>query len=101
MRSVSQMIAEIEDWLEMMTNGCYLITRIDIHHLKDETVCSVNCIEDPYTNPEYYELKINDNGIIINEDNENVIEVSKGAYDNDPDMLEMIREFEENWALAD
>ena len=46
---------------------------------------------------EPYDLWVDESGVIRNENNEDVLDVMKSAFDNDMEMLNWVSEFEKKW----
>lgn len=87
---VSQVL-EIDSWLSTM---CYSFSIEKVVHIQDDYVFSI-IEKDNNGNEDSYELTVLPNGTIINENNDDVVELSKDAYSNDKEMLDWIKEFEE------
>ena len=87
---VSQVL-EIDSWLSTM---CYSFSIEKVVRVQDDYIFSI--IETDHNgNSDKYDLTVLPNGTIINENNDDVVELSKDAYSNDKEMLDWIKEFEE------
>jgi len=87
---VSQVL-EIDSWLSTM---CYSFSIEKVVHIQGDYVFSI-IEKDNNGNEDSYELTVLPNGTIINENNDDVVELSKDSYSNDKEMLDWIKEFEE------
>ena len=84
-------VLEIDSWLSTM---CYSFSIEKVIHINDTYVFSI--IErDNNGNKDEYNLTVLSTGRIINENGDDVVEISKDAYSNDNELLEWINEFEE------
>ena len=92
MLKFSEAAAEVEEWVEMQTG-----------------YCDVSGAETIFLDGNYYKFVVHEDeydpltftvtprGRLININGEDVVEISKSAYDNDPDRLERIKAFEQKW----
>ena len=94
MLSLSEMIAEVEEWLNKFAYNASISRVIqisdweyDVYRITFEE--GIEADED--------ELTVYSNGVIKNANDEDVIKVALSAYDNDKDILKWIENFEGKW----
>ena len=93
---LSDLVKEVEAWLEEFSYG-YVITKIEYcfdgeYRFYIVEQYSRKTVE----NPDYF-LVVGSDGIMLNDNGENVVEVSKTAYSNDSEILLFIKDFEEKY----
>ncbi len=98
---MSSAVKEVEEWMNLTSSSFYQTLSCSyIRGGATEPSCHmVEVMETSLSNnsKNCYKLYVYENGDLVNENHESVVEVSMNAYDNDPKMIEQLQAFRQKW----